>query len=209
MILELLWHLLAGLVSWVWRKGRPELDTQPVMSDRWPDLDRLFSESASEEPGNPSRCWCMEWRLASWQQWKEQCATGENRAAMREFIESGQVPGIIAHVDGEPAGWCSISPRPTLIGLKDRHRDFEDPGIWSVLCFYVPEKHRGTGLMRKLLKAAVKYAASQGARIVEGYPMAPEVAGDGAGGTTTVFEKEHFHRTEEMGSGQVRMRYYV
>lgn len=34
----------------------------PVTRKRWPDLDRLFSESAGEELGNPSRCWCMEWR---------------------------------------------------------------------------------------------------------------------------------------------------
>jgi GNAT superfamily N-acetyltransferase len=206
-----LWQTLAEALSRLFGSfiTVPGTTFHPVTPDRWPDLDRLFSESAGEELGNPSRCWCMEWRLASYQQWREQCDTGENRQAMREFVESRRVPGIIAYIDGEPAGWCSISPRSTLIGLKDRHRDFEDPGIWSVLCFYVPEKHRGAGLIRKLLKAAVKYAASQGARIVEGYPMAPELAGDGAAGTTIIFEKEHFERSEEMGHGQVKMRYHV
>ena len=36
---------------------------------------------------------------------------------MRRFVASGEVPGIIAYVDGVPAGWCSVSPKPPLIGL--------------------------------------------------------------------------------------------
>jgi GNAT superfamily N-acetyltransferase len=119
------------------------------------------------------------------------------------------VPGIIAYVDGEPAGWCSVSPRPQLIGMKAELRHPEATDIWSVICFYVPEQHRGYGLMGALLSAAVDYAKANGARIVEGYPFIPELATDGAGGTTSIFERAGFTRIAEIRPGQFTMRYYT
>jgi len=43
--------------------------------------------------------------------------------------------------------------------------------VWSVVCFYVRPGYRGCGLTVPLLKAAVAFAASRGAWIVEGYPV--------------------------------------
>jgi GNAT superfamily N-acetyltransferase len=187
---------------------RKAAEFHPVTPDRWPDLERLFRESAGEELGNPSRCWCMEWRLPDREQWK--AGAGEpNRRAMERFVTEGNVPGIVAYVDGEPAGWCSISPRPSLIGLERAggFRRFADPDIWSVICFYVPETHRGQGLMRGLLEAAVAYAASNGARIVEGYPFDAKFAGDGAGGTIETFAAAGFEETARISEHQATMRY--
>ena len=180
----------------------------PVTRERWPDLDRLFSESAGEELGNPSRCWCMEWRLERHQDWLD--GAGEvNHGRMRDFVASGEVPGIIAYVDGAPAGWCSVSPRPQLIGMKSQFRRPEASDIWSVICFYVPETHRGRGLMGALLEAAFAYAAENGARIVEGYPFVKEMADDGAGGTVEAFEHAGFERVAEIRPGQFTLRRYV
>jgi hypothetical protein len=185
------------------------VEFHPVTRERWPDLDRLFSESAGEELGNPSRCWCMEWRLESHQQWREQAGEA-NREGMRRFVESGEIPGILAYIDGEPAGWCSISPRPTLIGMRaaGEFRHFENPSVWSVICFYVPEQHRGIGMMRRLLDAATAFAVENGASIVEGYPFVPEKADDGAGGTTKIFEQAGFVKVKELLPGQFTMRHY-
>ena len=186
------------------------MDFHPVTSSRWPDLDRLFSESAGEELGNPSRCWCMEWRLESHRAWRE--GAGEaNREGMRRWVAGGDVPGIVGYVDGEPAGWCSVSPKPSLVGFRQL-KDFpqsEDPAVWSVICFYVPEGRRGQGLMGRLLSAAVEYAAANGAREVEGYPFVPEKADDGAGGTTVVFERTGFERVRELLPWQWLMVYRV
>ncbi len=189
---------------------RETVEFRPVTRERWPDLDRLFQASAGEELGNPSRCWCMEWRLPSRAAWEQQAGEG-NRVAMRGFIESGQVPGMLAYVDGEPAGWCSVSPRPTLIGLREvgQYRRFEDPTVWCIICFYVPEQRRGRGLMKALLGAAVEYATGQGARIVEAYPVTPEAFGDGAGGSIPVFEQAGFVDVARISDRQRVMRYYA
>jgi GNAT superfamily N-acetyltransferase len=190
------------------------VEFRPVTPERWAELERLFSESAGEELGNPSRCWCMEWRLASHREWREAAeASGEaNRKGMGAFVTSGHVPGILAYVDGEPAGWCSVSPKPPLVGLArlserldDVYGRFEDGNEWAVICFYVPEKHRGTGLMGQLLEGAVRYAAENGARVVEGYPFEPEYATDGAGGTTKVFERAGFVEVRRASEHQAVM----
>jgi GNAT superfamily N-acetyltransferase len=52
-------------------------------------------------------------------------------------------------------------------------KSIDDRPVWSVVCFFVRRDLRGQGLALQLLRAAVKYAASHGARIVEGYPVEP------------------------------------
>ena len=189
--------------------GSPSVEFHPVTPERWPDLDRLFSASAGESLGNPSRCWCMEWRLPSHEIWRKEAGKA-NRHGMRSLVESGDIPGILAYIDGEPVGWCSVSPRRTLIGMRSvgEFRRFEDPSVWSVICFYVPEERRGMGLMGRLLLEAVRYALANGATIVEGYPFVPEKADDGAGGTTKVFGQAGFVKVKELLPGQFTMRYY-
>jgi GNAT superfamily N-acetyltransferase len=187
-----------------------ELTFRPVTAERWPDLERLFSESAGEELGNPSRCWCMEWRLANHQEWLD--GAGErNRAGMEAHVAAGHVPGLIAYIEEHPLAWISVSPRPDLIGMRQagEFRRFEDPKVWSIICFYVPETLRGRGLMVALLEAAVSYAAQNGARLVEGYPFVKNMAGDGAGGTVEAFEKAGFKRYREIRPGQYTMRYHL
>lgn len=182
----------------------------PVTRERWPDLERLFSASAGEALGNPSRCWCMEQRIASRAEW-EAGAGDANRQAMRARIDSGDVPGILAYEGDEPAGWCSVAPRAGLVGLRAAggFRNFERPGVWSITCFYVPESHRGHGLMKALLRAAVEHAASNGATIVEGYAATPDAFGDGAGGSVPVFESAGFIEVARRQETLRTMRYYV
>ncbi len=107
-----------------------------------------------------------------------------NRRAFRKLVDAGAVPGILAFEDGRAVGWCSVAPRAELGGLA-RSRVLaavDDAPAWSVVCFYVAKDRRHSGLTGKLLDAAVRYAGSRGARIVEGYPVEP-----GPGGTADAF----------------------
>ena len=49
----------------------------------------------------------------------------------------------------------------------------DEERVWSVVCFFIDARARRQGLMLGLLNAAVAYALSRGARIVEGYPVEP------------------------------------
>jgi len=55
--------------------------------------------------------------------------------------------------DGLPAGWCAVAPRPGTRGCSPPRRlapaDPDEPGVWSVTCFFVHRKHRRAGLAKR------------------------------------------------------------
>ncbi len=142
---------------------------KPVSAAEWEDFQALFSE-----PGVQRGCWCMYWRVRRSDFHRH---FGENhRQAMREIVESGQVPGILAYVDGRPAGWCSVAPREHFPVLQRSRtlKPVDDRPVWSIVCFFISAQYRHAGLSNALLQAAVSYAREQGARIVEAYPLTSE-----------------------------------
>ena len=144
-----------------------------------------------KKPGGKG-CWCMSYRDTS---------VPDRRAYMKAECEREPGPGVLAYVDGSPAGWCSIAPRSTYRRLMNsRTIPFvDDEDAWSAVCFVVKPAYRGQGLMNTLLEGAVQHAQDQGARFVEGYPI--EATDDrrvdiisGYVGTTTLFERAGFER---------------
>ncbi|WP_183098084.1 GNAT family N-acetyltransferase [Nocardioides pelophilus] len=143
-----------------------------------------------------SRCLCMAYRNSS-------LGLDDRRRAMQEECAGEPGPGVLAFVDGEPAGWCSIAPRTSYRRLmRSRtipHVDDRDP--WSAVCFVVRAGFRKRGLMHDLLDGAVAHAATHGAAVVEGYPA--EVGDEridvisGYVGTTRLFEQHGFTRVVE------------
>ena len=153
------------------------LEFQPLTVERWKDFTDLFGKR-----GACGGCWCMWWRLPARE--FEARKGDANRRAMRNIVRSGEVPGIIAYVDGEPAGWCSVGPReayPRLAGSRIL-RPVDDLPVWSIVCLYIARDHRKKGLSPKLIKAAADFARGRGARAVEGYAVEP-----GRGGTADAF----------------------
>jgi GNAT superfamily N-acetyltransferase len=146
-----------------------ELEFHPVTPDRWDDLEKLFGPR-----GAYAGCWCMWWRLSRAEFSRQKPA--ERRVGLKGLVDGGQVPGILAYVAGEPVGWCSVGPRESYESLEHSTtlKRVDDQPVWSIVCFFVARPFRGQGLLVSLLEAAVAYAASQGARIVEGYPVETE-----------------------------------
>ena len=98
-----------------------------------------------------------------------------NKRRFKKIVSSGETPGLIAYDRGEPVAWCAIAPRETYPVLENSRvlKRIDDQPVWSVTCFFVSRTHRRQGVTAQLLEAAVKYARRKGARIVEGYPIAP------------------------------------
>lgn len=178
---------------------------QPVTPDRWPALEKLFGPS-----GAYSGCWCMWWRMTR----AEFSAGGsaERKQAMKGIVDSGEVPGVIAYVDGEPAGWCSIGPREGFGGLERSRKlkRIDDRPVWSIVCFFVGRGRRGQGLMSELLRGAVDYARERGAEVVEAYPYEAEERLPGGNkaymGIAAVFRAAGFREAAALASGQLVMR---
>ena len=146
-----------------------DLQFHPVTPKRWKDLEKLFGER-----GASGGCWCMWWRLSR-SQFNKQKGVG-NKKALKKIVASGEIPGILAYSNGEPIGWCSVSPRerfPVLERSRILKRIDEKP-VWSVVCFFVAKPFRRKEVTIELLKAAIEYAKKCGAKIVEGYPVEPK-----------------------------------
>jgi GNAT superfamily N-acetyltransferase len=115
----------------------------------------------------------MFWRLPR-KQFELQKGAG-NKRAMKSLVDSGEVPGIMAYHHWQAIGWCAIAPRtsyPALLRSRILQR-IDDRPCWSVACLFIDKSHRKKGVSIELLRAATAYAKSQGAELVEGYPVEP------------------------------------
>src|SRR5260221_5286070 len=143
-------------------------DYRPVIPERLPDLARF-----SERHGKFRYCSCMRWRLTSADY---QRSTKESRiAALDDLVRHGTPVGVLAYLDGEPVGWCSIAPRETYAALE-RFRALarlDQTPVWSVVCFFIDRQVRRQRVRLGLLQAALQDVRSQGAAVIEGYPVEP------------------------------------
>ena len=141
------------------------VEVLPVTAERWADLEKLFGKG-----GACAGCWCMWFRQTG----AEYSANrGEaNRTSLSSLVESGRVPGLLAYVEGRPAGWVSVAPRDDFPRLAKSRAStpIDATPVWSVVCFYIGRGFRRRGLMRPLAEAAADYAREQGAEWVEAYP---------------------------------------
>jgi GNAT superfamily N-acetyltransferase len=192
---------------------RPTIQVTPAGAERWPDLERLFGAH-----GAYSNCWCMFWRLAHTDFNR---MTGEERkAGLQSLALSAQPPGLLAYVDGTVAGWCSLGRREDFAALERSRtlKRIDDRPVWSVVCFFIAKPYRRQGITQALLKGAVDYAASQGAKIIEAYPIdlqtprlqdARLTGCSGYMGIASVFGAVGFSEAARASETQVIMRYFV
>jgi len=158
--------------------------------------DDFFEVVGVKKPGG-SGCWCMAYR-------DTRVPHDERAQHMRDECARDPGPGVLAYVDGEVAGWCSVAPRSTYRRLMhSRTIPFlDDRDAWSIVCFVVRAGFRRRGLMHDLLAGAVAHAAACGAEVVEGYPV---LVGDegrvdvisGYVGTSRLFEAGGFVQAAE------------
>jgi GNAT superfamily N-acetyltransferase len=85
----------------------------------------------------------------------------------------------------------------------------DDAPVWSVVCFFIDRRVRRQGLTLGLLKAAVEYARSQGAEIVEGYPVEPGSRLYTYMGSPSTFRRAGFHDVPPVGQARKVMRCVV
>ena len=139
---------------------------KPLTPETWNDFEVLFGPR-----GACGGCWCMTWRLSR-AEFKANEGEG-NRAAMRALVERGQQPGVLLYQDGHAVAWCAVAPREEYVrlGASKVWAPVDEEKVWSVSCFFVDKKARGKGLSVEVLKAAVEFAQSRGATIIEGYPQ--------------------------------------
>jgi GNAT superfamily N-acetyltransferase len=185
----------------------------PATPERWSDLENVFGKN-----GANAGCWCMFWRLER-SMFKKTKGEG-NRQILKQIVEEDQQPGILAYEGAQAVGWCGIAPREKLIALENSRilKRVDDQPVWSITCFFVSKEARGQGIMESLIKAAVDHARSNGAEIVEAYPIdmqSPKLLGQtfnsysGYMGVVSAFRALGFEEVGRASETQLIMRLKV
>ena len=167
----------------------------------WADVVRVFST-----PGDPKGCWCQYFKVTG-RDWEASDAAVFSTALHDQTRRNSPTPGLIAYVDGQPAGWVAVEPRDNYPRLRRSRvvtggssEDWGDASVWSIVCFVVRRDFRHRGLARELVMAAVEHARAGGARVVEAYPVdVAQLSGSPAGslyhGTVAMFREAGFGET--------------
>ena len=169
----------------------PTFQVHAVTAERWPDFERLF-----EAKGGPKHCWCMAWRAMP--EDARRARGAQRKAAMAARVRQGTPVGLLGYLGGEPVAWCSVAPRATFRRLVSKRTP--DDGIWSIVCFFVARQHRGTGMTRRMLAAALEHARLHGAKVVEAYPVDEDSPSYRFMGFMPLFEQAGFHEIGREGT---------
>jgi hypothetical protein len=142
--------------------------TEYATAERWRDLADLFGRA-----GASNGCWCQYWLLGPGYHRRYRALNKD--ALHRECVTGPELaPGLIAYRDECAVGWARVCPRSQLNWLNQRFADRLPGGddIWSLSCFYVPNRECGTGVMTVLISAATALARDN-CLTLEAYPVDP------------------------------------
>jgi GNAT superfamily N-acetyltransferase len=148
-----------------------ELTVRPATPSRWADVEAVFgAKGCSIARG----CWCMFYRRSGGTGWQVGGSRAQqNRAELKALVDSGRPPGLIAYEGKTPVGWVSLGPREEFKRLERSPvmKPVDEKPVWSIICFVVPSEHRRQGVAHALLEAAIAYARTKGATLIEAYPI--------------------------------------
>jgi GNAT superfamily N-acetyltransferase len=145
------------------------LEYHPLTPDRWDDFVSVMGQN-----GASGGCWCMYWRASG--KAFSTSSKEQRKLGIKTIVDAGREPGLIAYVEGNPAAWVSLGPREDFPTLNNSRilKPVDDQPVWAIVCFFIHRNYRRKGMMLQLIQAAVDYAHSKGAKIVEAYPTEPE-----------------------------------
>jgi GNAT superfamily N-acetyltransferase len=187
------------------RTAKPKLSFHPLTAERWPDLESLFGER-----GACGGCWCMTWRLprADWD-----AGRGEgNKRVLRSLAKEGAPLGVLAYSGDEAVGWCAVAPREVYVRLQKSRvlAPVDDLPVWSISCLFIAKPFRRQGVSVRLIGAATEFARSNGARVVEAYPVVPYSDAMPAAfawtGTVSAYERAGFREVARRSEARPIMR---
>ena len=183
-------------------------------ADTWPDFERLFEKHNGVQGG----CWCMFYQRPHPVRARipGPARTAINKKDKQELVQGGRSHGIIVYKGRTPVGWCQYGTREELprIDAGRNYRKVEplspEKRLWRITCFFVDKDHRGQGIAKTALRAALASIKKQGGGIVEAYPVVSrKILAESQWiwfGTPGMFEREKFKPIAQLGASYLLMR---
>lgn len=140
--------------------------TKLLTAETWDD----FAALVEAHNGVWGGCWCMGFH-------PEGVGPGHtaagNRAAKRAHTMAGTVHQVLVYAAGECVGWCQYGTPVELPNINNRKKYDQgavDPPTWRIGCIFTASKHRGRGVARAAVGAALEAIGRAGGGVVEAYP---------------------------------------
>jgi GNAT superfamily N-acetyltransferase len=140
--------------------------TKPLTRETWAD----FAGLVEAHNGVWGGCWCMGFH-------PEGVGRGHtvegNRDAKRAHTLAGTVHQILVYADDECVGWCQYGTPDELPNINNKKKyeaTAQDLPTWRIGCIFTATRHRGNGVARAAVEAALQAIARGGGGSVEAYP---------------------------------------
>ena len=187
--------------------GSGEYVTKPLTPETWDDFAALVETNNGVWGG----CWCIGFHPEGITE--ASTATG-NRDAKRAHVDSGTVHQVLVYRGEECVGWMQYGPPAEVATIKNPkayEKDLVALPDWRIGCVFTGSRHRGSGVARAGLAAAMRAIADAGGGVVEAYPEQLEGRGPQRGaylhtGPETLFEEFGFVRDRRIAKWRWVMR---
>lgn len=155
-----------------------ELTIRPLMPELAGDYFDFFENRAFTDD-SPYRCYCQMYQLSKEQQKVEfEHFKGTDygllsRAIAEKQINSGELCGYLAYINGMSIGWCNANDRANFPSEPYCDVIFHSPipNIeMAVVCFEIAPDYRGRGVAAALLHRVIHDAKAKGYAAVDGFP---------------------------------------
>lgn len=180
--------------------------TRHLDVDTWEDFARLVEANNGVWGG----CWCMGFHPEG----LKDRTPSENREAKHAHVRQGTVHQILVYRGDECVGWCQYGPPAEIANIKNPKAYSEsltDLPDWRIGCIFTGRGHRGEGVARAAVTAALAAIADSGGGVVEAYPEQVEGRAQQRGsyfhtGPETLFAELGFTRDRRIAKWRWVMR---
>ena len=185
--------------------AEPTYSTQLLTPDTWDDFAALVEANNGVWGG----CWCMGFHPEGLG------GTAEgNRDAKRAHTDSGTVHQVLVYDGDACIGWCQFgSPAelPNIKNSKAYDKELAALPTWRIGCIFTGSRHRGKGVARAAVTAALEEIAAGRRGRVEAYPEQVEDRKPQRGaylhtGPETLYEELGFVRDRQIAKWRWVMR---
>jgi GNAT superfamily N-acetyltransferase len=179
--------------------------TRPLSPDTWDDFALLVEANNGVWGG----CWCMGFHSDGLT--RDRATNRDNKLA---HVRNGTVHQMLVYAGDECVGWCQYGSPAEVATIKNPGayaRELAELPDWRIGCMFTGKGHRGSGVARAAVSAALDAMRVAGGGVVEAYPeqvdgRPPQRGAYFHTGPETLFEDFGFTRDRQIAKWRWVMR---
>jgi GNAT superfamily N-acetyltransferase len=146
------------------------LSTRLLTEESWPDFALLVEENNGVWGG----CWCMGFHPEGFTGVR---SPADNRERKHAHVRRGTIHQMLVYDDDRCVGWSQFGPPAEVANIKNAKAyaaELDRLPDWRMGCIFTGARHRGQGIARTAVGAALAHIRAAGGGLVEAYPEQTE-----------------------------------